>query len=152
MHLHRGMWRVSLIMGVLAVAACNRDPSGAPGKDPDQQDRSGSTSLTSASFMPKDLAVDKITAARCAREVTCSNIGPDRHFATSDTCVTEVKARLDRELGPNECPDGIDGKQVDECLDAIRNESCSNPLSTMERLAQCRTNSLCLKPYGRPLL
>ena len=147
------MLRVSLGLGFFAVimAACSRNPSGA-NPDPDQQDRSGSATLTSASFTTKDSAVDRITAARCAREVTCSNIGPDRHFTTGDKCVSEVKARLDSDLGPNDCPDGIDAKQVDECLDAIRKESCTNPMSTVARLAECRTSSLCVKPYGRPLL
>jgi hypothetical protein len=139
-----------LVLGVMALAACNRDQSVAAGKD--AQDISGTTTITQAAFTTKESAVDRITAARCAREVTCSNIGSDKHFTTSDRCVTEVKQRLDQDLGPNDCPDGIDGKQVDECLDAIRNESCSNPLSTVQRLAQCRTASLCVKPYGRPLL
>lgn len=146
------MLRVSLFLGLLAMVACNRDQSGSAGKDPDQQDRSGAATLTSASFTTKESAVDRITAARCAREVTCSNIGADKHFATNDKCVSEVKSRLDADLGPNDCPDGIDAKQVDECLDAIRKESCTNPMSTVARLAECRTSSLCVKPYGRPLL
>ena len=132
-----------------AVAACNRDQNGVPSKDPDQQDRSGSATLTSSSFTTRESAVDRITAARCAREVTCSNIGADKHFATNDKCVTEVKSNLDSELGPNECPDGLDARQVDECLDAIRGESCTNPMSTVMRLGQCRTGGLCLKPPGR---
>lgn len=135
----------------MAMAGCSRHPSGASA-DPDRQDRSGAATLTSASFTTKESAVDRITAARCAREVTCSNIGPDKHYPSNDKCVEEMKARLDRDLGPNDCPDGIDARQVDECLDAIRNESCSNPMSMVARLAECRTSSLCVKPYGRPLL
>jgi hypothetical protein len=146
------MLRVSLflVLGVMAVAACNRDHSVAAGKD--AQDISGTTTLTQAVFTTKESAVDRITAARCAREVTCSNIGPDKHFTTSDRCVTEMKEHLNADLGPVDCPDGIDAKQVDECLDAIRKESCSNPISTVQRLAECRTASLCVKTYGRPLL
>jgi hypothetical protein len=145
------MLRVSIFLSLSVLAACSRDQSGAPQKDPDQQDKAGSATLTGASFTTRESAVDRITAARCAREVTCSNIGADKHFTTSDKCVTEVKERLDSELGPNECPDGIDARQVDECLDAIRAESCTNAMSTVQRLAQCRTGSLCIKPPGRPL-
>ena len=149
-----GMLRVAVLLLLAAGAAVarHRDQSGTVGRDPSAQDRGGSATLTSSTLTTRDIAVDKITAARCAREVTCSNIGPDRRYPANDKCVAEVKERLDRELGPNECPDGIDGKQVDECLDAIRAESCTNPMSTVQRLAECRTSSLCVKPHGRPLL
>lgn len=143
---------VLLLLAAGAAVACNRDQSGTVGRDPNAQDRGGSATLTSSTLTSRDVAVDKITAARCAREVTCSNIGPDRHYPANDKCVSEVKERLDRELGPNECPDGIDGIEVDECLDAIRAESCTNPMSTVQRLAECRTSHLCVKPYGRSLL
>jgi len=146
------MLRVSIFLGLLALAtACNRDPSGAPGKDMNAQDRAGTTHVTSASFTTKESAVDRITAARCAREVTCSNLGPDKHFTTNDNCVLEVREHMNKELNSNECPDGIDAKQVDECLDKIRDESCTNPLSTVQRLAECRTSAMCLKTSGRSL-
>lgn len=116
------------------------------------QDQSGTTHVTSAAFTTKESAVDRITAARCAREVTCSNLGPDKHFTSNDNCVSQVRGNLSKELNANECPDGIDAKQVDECLEKIRNESCTNPLSTVERLAECRTSAMCLKTSGRPLL
>lgn len=148
------MLRVAPLLLLLggATIACNRDQSSAPGRDPNAKDRPSSAALTSSSLTTRDIAIDEITAARCAREVTCSNMGPDRRYPANDKCVSEVKERLDRELGPDECPDGIDGKQVDECLDAIRAESCTNPMSTVQRLAECRTSSLCVKPDGRPLL
>jgi hypothetical protein len=130
---------------LVLAAGCSR-------RDSVDEHPGGTTTLTSASFTTRESAVDRIVAARCAREVTCMNLGPDKHFATSDKCVGEVKQRMNAELSDDQCPDGIDAKAVDECLDAIRNESCSNPLATVERLSTCRVGNLCLKPMGRPLL
>ena len=139
---------------VLAIAAgaCNRDRgrerdrvSGTEIKDPNEQDRSGVTTLTGASWVTNDAAIDRIVASRCAREVACSNVGPDKHFTNGEVCVREVRSRLQDDLKASECPQGIDGKELDECLDAIRNESCTNPIESLGRLAACRTSDLCLK-------
>jgi hypothetical protein len=115
-------------------------------KDPNEQDRAGTTNLTGAAWVANGPAIDRIVASRCARELTCANVGPDKHFTTSDVCVLEVRKRMEGELSTSECPTGIDGKELDECLDAIRSESCSNPIETIGRLAACRTRDLCLRP------
>ena len=44
-----------------------------------------------------------------------------------------------------ECPRGVDSKELDECLESIKTESCNNPIDTISRLAACRTSDLCLK-------
>ena len=132
----------------VALAGCNRDRGAAGGagrSDPNVQDRSGTTTVTGAPWVANEAAIDRIVASRCAREVTCSNVGPDKHFTSNDLCVREVRSKLHDELKASACPAGIDGKELDECLDAIRNESCTNPIEAMARLAACRTGELCLK-------
>jgi hypothetical protein len=114
-------------------------------RDPNEQDKSGTTTLTGASWVANDTAIDRITSSRCTREMTCSNVGPDKHFATPDVCVLEVRKRTREDLKPAECPTGIDGVALDKCLEAVRTESCSNPLDTLGRLASCRSGELCLK-------
>lgn len=135
-----------LAIAGLTLVGCNRDKSGdGRPTDPNAQDRAGVTTLTGASVVSNESAIDRIVAARCAREVTCSNLGPDKRYGTGDGCVREVRMKLNDEMKPNDCARGIDARELDECLDAIRNESCTNAIETMARLAQCRAGELCLK-------
>lgn len=108
-------------------------------------DRSGTTSLTSAAWMTSDAAVDRIVATRCARELTCSKVGPDKHFPTTDSCVVEVRKRTRSELDTSSCTNGIDGEALDRCLQSIRTESCENPLDTISRMMACRAADICAK-------
>jgi Family of unknown function (DUF6184) len=150
-------------VALVAVGACSRDRSRSSEgqsstakerlgafperemRNPNDQDRAGTAFLTSASWVANDAAIERLVASRCAREVSCSNIGPDKHFTDGQTCTREVQKKTREALKASECPNGIDGKQLDQCLDAIRNESCSNPIDTLGRLAACRTSELCLR-------
>jgi len=143
-----GLAVVGLVLG------CNRDKSseGSP-TDPNTQDRAGVTTLTGASVVSNESAIDRIVAARCAREVTCSNLGPDKRYTNGESCLREVRTKLHDEMKPSDCGRGINARELDECLDAIRNESCTNAIAvagatvneTIGRLAQCRGGELCLK-------
>src|SRR4051794_18336550 len=83
-----------VVSSALAIAACNRDHVDRDGfaeRNFDQSDRSGSTrvgttTVTGAdvSALTNDLAVDRIVAARCAREASCNAVGADKHFADHD--------------------------------------------------------------------
>src|SRR6185312_1947761 len=42
----------------------------------------GTATVTAASNVPSDMAIDKITTERCNRELSCDNIGPDRYWDT----------------------------------------------------------------------
>lgn len=149
-------WSVAIVVGL--SVGCHRGPS--PDRDqatgperpadrqlvnPDDQDKSGTTTLTGASWMANDDAVDRLVASRCAREVTCSNVGPDKHFVSGERCVHEVGTEIRSELNSSSCPAGIDARELDVCLDAIRNESCTNPIDVISRSAVCRTGNLCMK-------
>ena len=138
-----------LAVSFLALGACNRERTGpgvvADQQNPNEQDKSGAATLSGAPWVANDAAIDRIALSRCAREITCSNIGPDKHNTSDAVCVREVRKRTQEDLKTSECPAGIDGKELDECLDAIRNESCTNPIDTISRLAACRTSELCLK-------
>ena len=141
--------RVSMSVAAIAtvlLAACNRDRGqGVEPKDPNEQDRSGTTTLTGASWVANKAAIDLIVASRCAREVMCSNVGAAKQFTSSEVCAREVRTKLNDELKASECLSGLDRKELDECLDAVRNESCTNPIEFLGRLAACRTSELCLK-------
>ncbi|MDB4937474.1 MAG: hypothetical protein JWP87_4446 [Labilithrix sp.] len=119
------------------------DKSGAPSSG----DRVGTTTVTGADYgaLSNELAVERIVAARCARETACNNVGSDKHFVNHDVCARELRSKIGDDLKPSECPRGIDPEAVDKCMEAIRTESCNNPVDTVQRLATCRTSEMCLK-------
>ena len=138
--------RVPVMLALVALAACDRrrgerersvDPPASPGE------AVGTTTLTGASWVANDAAIDRIVAARCARELTCKNVGAGRPFASDQVCAREIGKRLGAELGAEECPAGIDGTELDGCLAAIRGESCVSPIDAIARLAACRVGALC---------
>ncbi|MEA2750046.1 MAG: hypothetical protein QOI41_4189, partial [Myxococcales bacterium] len=65
------------------------DKSGAG----DANEIAGTTTITGADIgtLSSDLAVERITAARCARETACNNVGADKHFVDHDVCAREVR-------------------------------------------------------------
>jgi len=89
------------------------------------------------------MALDKIVGARCDREMKCGNVGGDKKFSTRDACMSEVKKEFSDDINAEECPAGVDGKELSECLTEARNEDCANPFDTIGRVAACRTSDLC---------
>ncbi len=139
----------------VALAACNRDrrervdvdrdrPSDYPNLGETNKDKSGTTTVTGANITANEAAVTRIVNARCAREASCNNVGADKRFTSQDVCTTKVKADMKNDLNASDCPYGVDAKELDECLEAIRTESCNNPIETISRLAACRTSDMCL--------
>ena len=146
-----------LAASLATLGACSRDRSRTHDRDPlsiisereitnpNDQDRSGVLTLTSASLIASDAAVDRIVNSRCAREVACSNIGPGKLFASGEMCAREARSRMHEELMSMTCWAGVDGKKLDACLDSIRGHGCEDPVDAVNRLAACRANELCLK-------
>jgi hypothetical protein len=89
------------------------------------------------------VAVADITAARCAREQKCGNIGTDKSYASLDVCSTKLSSELQKELNAYDCAKGVVGKELQECLAAIRDESCNAPLDKLARIAACRDSDIC---------
>jgi hypothetical protein len=90
-----------------------------------------------------ETAVSSITRARCDREARCNNVGSGRKFESHDDCVTKTRASWRDDLNNLECPRGVVENQLSSCLEQIRNESCGNPLDTLERALACRAVDLC---------
>ncbi|MDO9022554.1 MAG: DUF6184 family natural product biosynthesis lipoprotein [Deltaproteobacteria bacterium] len=88
-------------------------------------------------------AVDRIAAARCEREQRCEHVGQGRRFDSEGACRSSVRASFADDLNPTECRVGIDQGELRECLEEVRNESCGNPIDTLERVVACRTTDLC---------
>lgn len=124
-------------------AGVNVDPKVETDRD---RDRSGTTTVTGANVgaVGNESAIDRIVAARCAREVACNNVGADKRFTSRDVCSQKVKGDMRDDLSAKDCPRGIDQKELNECLEEIKNENCNNPIDMIGRLAACRTSDLCL--------
>ncbi|MDB4945738.1 MAG: hypothetical protein JWP97_5272 [Labilithrix sp.] len=157
--LQHGIVAATFVSALAAGVACNRsgdkdgtivrsldDRSGAPSTPPDG-DRVGVATVTGAEIggLSSDLAVQRIVAARCARQSSCETAGPDRRLTDPAVCTQRLSERLGMDLRPNDCPRGIDSAALDTCLAAIGNESCGSPADTMRRIGSCRTKELCLK-------
>jgi hypothetical protein len=88
-------------------------------------------------------AVNAITAARCAREQRCGNIGADEKFASRAECTSKTRADWAEDLNNYECRGGIVAKELNECLEEIRNEDCKNPVDKLGRIMACRASDIC---------
>ena len=145
---------------LVALGACNRDRVDVdrregrvnvdtnPNVNVDRdRDRSGTTTVTGANVgaVGNDSAIQRIVAARCAREAACNNVGADKRFTSGEVCTQKVRADMRDDLNAKDCPRGIDQKELNECLEEIKNENCNNPIDMIGRLAACRTSDLCLK-------
>jgi hypothetical protein len=88
-------------------------------------------------------AAARIAAARCEREVRCNDVGTHRKYASRADCVAWMQAARRDDFDERECPRGIDKKQLNACISAIRDEACNGPLDNIERLTACRSNDIC---------
>jgi len=88
-------------------------------------------------------AIDRIVEARCAREASCGYIGAEKKWASSDACTEVVAREYSDDLSEAECPAGVDGKELSECIEESRNADCGNPIDVIGRVAACRTSDLC---------
>jgi hypothetical protein len=133
-------FRTAAVLGVgtLALLACNKHEEHTTGSD---------TTTTGARLSPVsyETATQRMVVARCDREAACDNIGPKKRFVDRTVCLHELRAKLSDDLKPSECPNGIDGKHLGDCIEAIDNESCGNIIDTIARVGTCKASDLCLK-------
>jgi hypothetical protein len=141
-------------LGVLAFAGCERKYSNDPrGID---QPKMEEPKTADRDLPPKNdelgvgggpivlsSAIDKIADARCDREMKCGNVASGKKWADRNACVADMKKSLSDELNANDCPAGIDTKELNECLHEARNEDCKNPFDKIGRVAACRTSDMC---------
>lgn len=139
------------VVCLVALAACDRNKDGALDRDRPgaalQTDQGKTTTVTGANVgaVANDGAIGRIVAARCARELACKNVGADKKYTTADGCSQKLRVDMKDDLNAKECPNGVDQKELEECLTSIKNEDCNNPIDAISRLAACRTGDMCLK-------
>jgi hypothetical protein len=89
-------------------------------------------------------ALASIAAVRCDREVRCKNVGRKEKYKTRADCVADLERDKRDDLNSDVCP-GVREKELNDCLQAIRDEDCGNPIDAIARLNACRTGNLCVK-------
>jgi uncharacterized protein DUF6184 len=90
-------------------------------------------------------AVASIATARCDREIRCKNVGPKEKYKTRADCTQKLRDDKHDDLNADSCPDGVSETELANCLKAIRDEDCGNPLDAITRLNACRSGNLCVK-------
>lgn len=88
-------------------------------------------------------AVRNISDARCDREARCNNIGADKKYASDEVCEDQIKSEWANDLNAYECPNGVVDGELEECLNAIRNEDCNSPFDTLGRISACTAGQIC---------
>lgn len=88
-------------------------------------------------------AANAITAARCEREQKCDNLGSGKKYASMAECNTKLGEDLADDFNSDDCPGGIDSKELNECLAEIKNHDCKNPLDKLESAIACRESDIC---------
>ena len=135
--LNRGLWLVCA--GSCLFWSCKRETRTTERTDMTQ----AAGEQVAAAGTAVQQAVASIASARCARESRCSNIGPDKKYATEQACVKQLTAEKSEDLNGEECKGGVDGKELSECLEEIKNQDCNNPLDAVGQVAACRSSDLC---------
>lgn len=90
-------------------------------------------------------AVTSLATERCDREARCNNIGAKEKYKTRADCIAELERDKRDDINSDVCRGGIRQKELSDCLQAIHDEACGNPLDAITRLTACRTGNLCAK-------
>jgi hypothetical protein len=90
--------------------------------------------------------VDRLSSARCDREAACDNVGDGKKYASQQVCMDKMRGGIANDINSYQCPRGIDGTAVQECLAAIGNEECgAHPIEAITRMDRCRSGAMCMK-------
>ena len=120
-------------------AACKED------KTSDQVHTTGATvappQIEARPSDQNDGTINRIAAARCARELACNNIGTGKKWTDDAACRREARQNLHADLRPSECHVVLTSK-VQQCVEAIQNEKCDSMLD-FSLMAACRNGAIC---------
>jgi Family of unknown function (DUF6184) len=73
-------------------------------------------------------------------------IGDGKKYASRSVCMEQLRGGIANDLNPYQCPGGIDGAAVEECLSAVVAEECgAHPVEAITRVEKCRNGAMCHK-------
>jgi hypothetical protein len=126
-----------------ARGAHDRDRDGDRDNDHDESHDEAHTSSVPGAGGETRSAVRNISDARCDREARCNNVGNDKKYASDEVCEDQIKSEWANDLNAYECPKGVVDGELEECLNAIRNEDCNSPFDTLGRISACTAGQIC---------
>lgn len=86
----------------------------------------------------------KLAEAKCERAVRCDQVGKGKTWGSKEACIGETKADEFPGLSAaQECPHGVDAKDVAKCANDIKASACD------EALAQSCNDFLCVGAPAR---
>jgi hypothetical protein len=100
------------------------------------------TSPKAAMADPNDAVIDRITAARCEREMVCNRVGSGKKWADDAACRSDLRPSTHEDLREAECKMVLTDR-VQSCIDAIRTENCDNVMEGTRHIEACRKDKLC---------
>jgi Family of unknown function (DUF6184) len=88
-----------------------------------------------------DTTIDRLTDARCKREVACNNLGNGKKYNDESACRREVRQNVHSDFRQSECHVVLTDK-VQSCIDEIQAEKCGSAFD-FSRMNACRKGNLC---------
>ena len=114
------------------VVACNKSDA----------DQTTTTTTTGASTRDdNETTIDRITDARCAREIACNNVGANRKWSDIAACRRDIRQSVHGDYRASECQVVLADK-LRSCIDGIRDEKC-DAVFDMTRINACRKGVIC---------
>jgi hypothetical protein len=133
--------------GVLALGCEHTDDRNVATSSPAAAPVSQSMGATNAQPASVDSSVvDRLSNARCDREQACDNVGDGKRYASRHVCLEQLRGSIANDLNSFQCPHGIDGSAVQQCVWAIGGEECgAHPVEAITRMDKCRNGAMCIK-------
>jgi hypothetical protein len=104
---------------------------------------SGVSGAAPAAALLYQAATARIVGARCDREVTCKQIGPDKRFGTREICANEETQKTQDELKSSDCDIGVDSGKLQTCLAALSRQDCGDLVLSLQHVDACKAAALC---------
>ena len=124
---------------VLCFVACKKD---APSTT-STTSAVATTSTNDHGNIRHSTATARISGSRCDREDVCDPFGVGKRFDGRVSCDNAEYARARAELKESDCPNGIDGKALHACLEALEQRDCTMLGDRLESIEPCVPASLC---------
>ncbi len=139
-----------LVMGVvsagsISLVGCTKAHEPEPVTPRNSADVSLPPTMTPAARTRS--AAEQLAQARCEREQQCGNIGNDQTYSSSQDCLARIQADWKEELNARDCPGGVNERELNDCLDQVRGEACSNPFDTLARISECTAGQICAEKH-----
>lgn len=91
---------------------------------------------------PNQAIIQKVTQARCQREMACGEVGNGKKYATEADCVSDLGKDTFEDLKAKECKTPMQDK-VNDCVAALPKENCDNVRSDLSHILACRAGAIC---------